>query len=224
MKPVVIIFTLVFFTFLRVNSQEDATSFYFSEPQPASVKNSTQIIGEITGEYLRDENQNVKLFVSRDSVFCTYPVIMSLSVAEIEAEGKYHIKDDKIYGIYKDQGLPLRIFNDTAVFVHYQHELIFAPGKDQIMKEVNGVFYLNYKESNGMWSTMALSNRGDYLYLHSLDHTLVMSQINQFDNLKEDEVKGVKTYLAAPSKDQMIAFYESKGFKDKIKYIRKNAD
>ena len=197
------------------------TDFYFQEPQPAGVEEKTEIIGEIVGEYSLEDDKNIRVMVTRDSVFASYPVLMYQAVAEIEAEGKYEIKDDKIYGVHSKQGLPVKIINDTAVFIHTAHELIFAPGKSGVMKTYNGVYYFNYKNENGMYSTMALSVRGENLYLHSLDHSVVMTQIREFTDFEEKKIDGVTTYTASPSKDEMIAFYEDKGFKDKIKYIRK---
>ncbi len=197
------------------------SNFYFQEAQPAGLEEIDQIVGEITGEYIREENKHVKIIVAMDSVYCRYPVVMHKAVAEIEAEGEYEIKGDEIFGVHESKGLPLQIINDTAVFVHYAHELIFAPGKSGVMKKHNGVYYFNYLEKNGYYTTVALSIRGDNLYMHSLDHYMVMPQIRSFSTLEETELDGVKTYLAAPSKDEMISFYESKGFQDKIKYLRK---
>lgn len=211
---------LVFILLGTVSGQ--SSDFFFEEAQPQQLDEITQIIGEIVGEYTKEEDRNVKVIVARDSVYCKYPVIMHLSVAEIDAIDEYEIKGDKIYGIHESKGLPVRVINDTAVFVHYAHELIFAPGKSGVMKKHNGVYYFNYVQDNGLYTTIALSLRGESLYLHSLDHSLVMSKIRSFSSLEEKEIDGVKTFVAAPSKDEMIAFYEDKGFKDKIKYIRKN--
>ena len=44
----------------------------------------------------------------------------------------------------------------------------------------------------------------------------------EFSKIASKELDGVITYLASPSNAEMIAFYEDKGFKDKIKYVRKD--
>jgi hypothetical protein len=201
---------------------QESSDFYFSEAQPQELDEITKIIGEIVGEYTREEDKNVKIIVAQDSVYVQYPVIMHMSVAEITESEKYEIKDGKLFGIHESKGLPMMVTNDTAIFMHYAHELIFAPNISGVMKRHNGVYYFNYLEKNGFYTTMALSLRGDYMYLHSLDHSLVMAMIKGFSSLEEKQLEGTLTYLAAPSKDEMVSFYEDKGFKDKIKYIRKN--
>jgi hypothetical protein len=201
---------------------QTSSDFYFQKAQPDKVEEISQIIGEIVGEYTREEDRSVVLIVARDSVYCRYPVVMFLSVAEVDSSEKYEIRKNKIYGVHEAQGLPVQIMDDTAVFVHYAHELIFAPKISGVMKKHNGVYYFNYLQENDLYTTIALSLGEEELFLHSLDHSLVMPKIRNFSSLEEVKLDGVTTYIASPSNEEMIAFYEDKGFKDKIKYIRKS--
>jgi len=222
MKQISLLF-LVFCLANLLSAQTETTSdFYFQKAQPDNVEGISQIIGEIVGEYTREEDRNVALIVARDSVYCRYPVVMFLSMTDIDSSEKYEIRNNKIYGVHEAQGLPVQVMDDTAVFMHYAHELIFAPEKSGVMKKHNGVYYFNYLQENGLYTTIALSLGGDELYLHSLDHSLVMPKIRNFSSLEEVKLDGVTTYIASPSNEEMIAFYEDKGFKDKIKYIRKS--
>lgn len=210
------------FLLVEINYSQAGSDFYFQKAQPQEVKEISQIIGQIVGEYAKEEDRNTVVIVARDSVYCRYPVVMFLSVSEVDSSEKYEIRKNKIYGIHEAQGLPVQIIDDTAVFLHYAHDLIFAPQKSGVMKKANGVYYFNYLQKNGFYTTVALSLKEDELYVHSLDHLLVMSKIKNFSVLEETEIDGVVTYLASPSNAEMIAFYEDKGFKDKIKYIRKD--
>lgn len=215
--------SLLFLVFLwsEFSYSQPGSDFYFQKAQPEDIEEISQIIGQIVGEYTKEEDRNTVVIVARDSVYCRYPVVMFLSVSEVDSSEKYEIRKNKIFGIHETQGLPVQIIDDTAVFLHYAHELIFAPQKSGVMKKVNGVYYFNYLQENGFYTTIALSLKEDELYLHSLDHSLVMSQIRNFSSLEEKELNGVITYVASPSSAEMIAFYEDKGFKDKIKYVRK---
>jgi len=169
--------SLLFLVFLwsEFSHCQARSDFYFQKAQPEGVEEISQIIGQIVGEYMKDEDRNTVVIVARDSVYCRYPVVMFLSVSEVDSSEKYEIRKNKIFGIHEAQGLPVKIIDDTAVFLHYAHELIFAPQKSGVMKKVNGVYYFNYLQENGFYTTIALSLKEDELYLHSLDHSLVMS-------------------------------------------------
>lgn len=222
MKQISLLF-LVFALAKLVNAQNESVSdFYFQEAQPSQVGEIEQIIGEVVGEYTREEDGNIVLIVARDSVYCRYPVVMFLSMSEVDSSEKIEIRKNKIYGVHESQGLPVQVIDDTAVFIHYAHELIFAPKISGVMKKQNGVYYFNYLEDNGLYTTIALSVGEDGLFLHSLDHSLVMPQIRRFSGLEEVELDGVKTFIASPSSQELSAFYEDSGFQDKIKYVRKN--
>ena len=146
MKQISLLF-LVFALAKLVNAQNESVSdFYFQEAQPSQVGEIVQIIGEVVGEYTREEDGNIVLIVARDSVYCRYPVVMFLSMSEVDSSEKIEIRKNKIYGVHESQGLPVQVIDDTAVFIHYAHELIFAPKISGVMKKQNGVYYFNYLE------------------------------------------------------------------------------
>lgn len=216
-----LLFVLMMGNFRGYAQETEVANFYFSEAQPVGKTNVASFAKKICGDFVRLENDRVNFCVTNDSIYARYPVVMSLTLAEIRSSGKYEIRGNEIFGVHESKGLPVKLFQDTAVFVHYQQEVVFRIGEDQILREVDGVYYLNYKMKDALWSTMVLKQFGNSLCMYSLDHSVVMDKLMQFKHVRQTQQDGLATLIATPTSEEFLTFFQSKGFTDKEKYIRK---
>ena len=203
--------------FLR--AQNEVTSFYFSESQPASVSPLEKFGEDVCGRYLYEEDTLTSLIITPDSIYTHFGTFTFLTKKEIEKSTKYRLENELLFGIKKGQGIPYKEKNDTIFTYITQNDLVFKPSKSNILNKSGDKYYLNFKEDNGYSSTQIVAFEEKSLVFYSLDHELVLEKILQFNSTKTKQVDGFKTYLSAPTKNEFLTFVKEKGFRDKTVYL-----
>lgn len=207
---------ILFFIYQIANAQE-STSFYFSEAQPTTVEITTQFDSTICGKYVLEEDSLTQLYITPDSIYTQQNVLFILTKKDIrKSKKKYHVENNKLYGIVDGQGLPSFVENDTTFAIYKQISNYFTPSKTTPLKKQNKTYYLNEKNEHGYYSTSLLYHFGKGIAVYSLDHELVLPEIRQFRQLDSLELDHFKTYIATPSLKEMNTFVQQKGFKDVV--------
>ncbi len=201
--------------------QNEITSFYFQESQPKGENLQNKFEPEVCGVYLYEEDTLKKIIVTTDSIYSRFSLITFVTKKELRKSKKYHIEGDKIYGIRKKQGLPYAKRHDTLFVVLVQNDIIFKPSENQELKKQGDLYFLNYKQDNGYYSTEVLAFSDKKAIFYSIDHDPVMEQILAFKDIESKQLDGFKTYLAAPTRSELLSFFNEKGFRDFTTYLHR---
>lgn len=210
--------TFVFSVFFSSAQITEATSFYFSTPQPTSAPEVKHFDENLTGVYRLEEESHTKMVVYKDSITSKYFIVFPLTMKEVESNESYYIKDELLYGI-APTGLFFKNKNDTLI-VALNQEVLFCNPKDVVVKRDGNTYYINEKIMDGRWSTKIVEFSGKNLILSEFDHDLAEKELNTIekDIVLDEELKIV---IASPSKDEFIGLTKSKGYKqDTLKFKR----
>ncbi len=199
-----------------VHAQEP-TSFYFSEAQPSQLETTSTFSPSICGKYVLEDDSLTQLYITPDSIYMQQNVLFILSKKDFrKSKKKYYTKDGLLYGIVQDKGLPYVVQNDTTFAIYKQINNYFTPSITTPLKQQNKTYYLNEQTEHGHFSTSMLYHFGKGIAIYSIDHELVLPQIQKFEQLDSLQLDGFKTYIATPSLKDMNTFVQQKGFKDVV--------
>lgn len=216
MRVIVAIVLIMSVNFLR--AQNEITSFYFSEPQPANSENIFGFDASVCGRYLFEDDTLSSLIVEKDSIYTKYTILTFLTEKELKNDSKYRVENDLLFGIKKGEGLPFIQRRDTLYTVIIQTETIFSIRENEI-KRINDQYFMNYREGNGMYSTQILKKTGRGVSIFYLDHEIVLDELLNFKNTETKMVNGFKTYISTPTDSELDSFVRNNGFRDQMKYV-----
>lgn len=212
MKHLILLF-LFSFTF-SVFSQKEVSSFYFGCALVDSNNLNIQFDSKILGNYSLSDDGFNQLIITKDSIYIKSgtPIIMTLN--EVKQKG-YTIENNKLIGLDKNRPLHCKLYNDTLFTIYYQEDSYFSSKNGDRMTRLNNGYLLSINEKNGFYSYFFIENEGTSLVIKSIDHENQMTNIYNFTTLYSQYLDGVKTYIAKPTMDEMLKFFNQKGFNEK---------
>ena len=209
------LFPLSFFT------QEEITSFYFGEPQPKQISNTTHFDSTICGVYYLQNDSLTRLVITPDSIFTRHSVFFVLTKKEMrKSKGKYYLENDKLYGIVDNQGLTASVRNDTTYAIYNQEDLYFKPTPTNPLRKHGNAYFLSEKTENNYYEVYLIYPIKKGILIYSIDHEKAMPQIREITHLDSLQLNSFKTYIAYPSLKEMNLLIQNKGFKDVTLYYK----
>lgn len=207
---------------VKTYSQEQIFSYYFDQPQPATVSDVNTFGEDIQGVYVKKDDEVVDIVIDSNRIEFRYITKMLLTTKEIKENEKYFFKNNLLFGVDSSQGLKYFIENDTVYFGIYQKELFFELNANTRIRKYGNQYILNEKKGDGIWEVRLLYKKGENLYLRSMDIAEEEEKANKI--LPKPEVKrlkGEKVYVSSPKKTELYKFIEAKGFFDILYYFVK---
>lgn len=213
---ITIVCAFCFASLAGISQIDEVSSFYFSEPQPASASEVEEFDADHFGVYRLEDQEHTRLVIENDSILAKYLVAFQMTLQEIDSNDTYYIKDELLYGI-TPVGLHFMNENDTLLVALNQEEL-YCSTKESVIKKEGDTYYLNRKEAEGRWRTIIIEITGKGIEISDLDHSLSMKETNKIQ--KEVEFDNELTvYIATPDSKQFMALAKSKGYRsDTVRY------
>ena len=146
--------------------------------------------------------------------------MLTISPKELKKNKKLKLSDSLLYGVKENEGLPYMMLDDTVYAVMLQYELFFKADKDHVLKFKDDQYFLNTKNENGYYSTSLLGLKKDTLSLYEIDHYESMDKINEIKDLNQQNIEGLKVYLANPTNEELKTLITNKGFNDRTIYYK----
>ena len=199
-------------------AQEDYSSFYFKTSQPENTASIFTIDDSFLGSYYKKDDSLVRVVVDKDSIYTEFGILFIVSPKEIKKSKTLSIKDSLLFGIQPNKGIPFTTIEDTIYAVLVQQDLLFKPDSNHILKFDNGVYFLNSRNSNNLFTTKLITLEKDTLILKETDHLSTFNLLEKFKRFSESEQNGIKTYIANPTQKELNLFIKEDGFNDLIKY------
>lgn len=202
-------------------AQSEATSFYFSEAQPKSIKAINKFNVSICGKYVLEDDSLTQLIITRDSIYMQQNVLFVLTRKDFrKSKGKYYTEGNQLFGIVANQSIPCIKQNDTTYAIYKQINNYYIPSPTTPLKKQNETYYLNEKLENNYFSSSILFSFGKGIAIYSIDHEEIMPKVYAFDELDSLRLNDFKTYIASPTLSEMNTFVQQKGFNDAVIFFK----
>lgn len=197
------------------------TSFYFAEAQPSGIVNDSVFGTEFRGTYKSKKDSTIRLIITENSIYTEFPVLFSITKAALDTNPDLFVKDGQLHGMLENETLAVAEQNDTFYLAYPNRSNVFQIGTNEKLRKLNNKYLLNYKDDNSLWSTLLLyfDNEGA-LKMESLDHDLVMKEIQKFENLERKKMDPLDTYIANPTQAEFRLFLDSGSFGDPEVYLK----
>ncbi len=211
---------LIFLCWAGFSFSQKPTSFYFKEPQPASVQKASGFPVRFQGTYTNVEDSISRLIINDTMISRVEENIRFTLQSVVDTVDSLTVKDQYLYGMKQGDSLYTEASNDTLYFYYPQHYRSFRISDEQVLKVKGDRLFLNYRAPTGYWSlmTLRLKEKGA-LILKSFDHEKVMDRIRDIPGLETKAVKDIKTYLANPAERTLLELVRSKGFERTERYF-----
>ena len=98
-----ILLLIYFFSTYSFYAQNEASSFYFTSPQPLGVDSSFEFNEDYLGSFYKADDSLVRMIVVSDSIFSEFVIMLTISQREIKRNKKLRLGDSLLFGIKKNQ-------------------------------------------------------------------------------------------------------------------------
>ncbi len=204
---VLTLFLILFIPFFG-HSQTDTLNFsYYFETNNANFKSINGVDTKFYGKYELKPNKHNELriaagdyfIIDSSGIYIEKNNLISIPKAEVRENGKYNVKNNYLFGVIKNDSVPVVLQDDKYFFLIPAKSFLFD-NKNHSMFKVDAQSYLVFsKESNGYFSVLKISFKGQSLTLSELE--LNYQQIKQI-NHKFIIENGFDTYLLSPKNNQ----------------------
>lgn len=198
--------------------QDNNSSFYFKQSQPAELETFKTLDKEIIGYYYKSNDSLIRIIIEKDSIYTEFGIVFVYSKKDLEKNKQLLIKDSLLFGVNEKNGVPYTINNDTLYAFLLQYDVMFRSDNNSILKKQANNYFLNYKNEYGYFSTTLLSFTENRLKLQQIDHLSCFNKIQKFENITTEKLDGKTTYIADPNSQELLFFIKDKGFNDIIDY------
>jgi hypothetical protein len=205
LKPFI---TLVFLIQFIGHSQSDTTNFsYYFEISSVVYKQINGVDTRFYGKYTLKPNKHNELriaagdyfIIDSSGIYIEKNNLISISKAEVRENGKYNVVNGYLFGVIKNDSIPVVLQDDKYFFLMPAKSFLFDK-THHFMFKVNATSFLVFsKEDNGYYSLLKIDFNGSTLKLSELE--LNYQQIKQIKSKFIIE-NGFDTYLLMPLKNQ----------------------
>lgn len=197
-----------------------STSFYFAETQPQGAPVLDKFPESFKGRYQSLRDTNLYLVITDTTVYSDFPTIFTITQAQLDTMPETSIQGNELVGL-ADEPLSFVQQADTFIVAYPNKSMVFNMEIGDVLKTQDDVCLLNYPEDNGLFSTLSLYfDEQNQLNMGSIDHEPIMHLIQQFGQLKQENIDGFDTWIAAPTATELKTFIDSSGFNDSEHYLR----
>ena len=215
-----ILLLIYFFSTYGFYAQSEPSSFYFKSPLPSGTDSTLEFNENHLGSFYKADDSLVRVIIDRDSIITEFVIMLTIGPKELKKNKALKLSDSLLFGVKKNKGIPYMMLDDTVYAVMLQYDLFFKADKEHILKFNDGQYFLNTKNENGYYSTSILELNNDTLSLYEIDHYESMDKINEIKDLNQQNIEGLKVYLANPTNEELKTLITNKGFNDRTIYYK----
>tara|TARA_B100000925_G_C22000972_1_gene471251 strand:- start:2053 stop:2715 length:663 start_codon:yes stop_codon:yes gene_type:complete len=183
----------------------------FEEPQPVGEKQETKFSSKFQGLYASLDD-NSKLVISETDIIQTSNQKIKLAL-EIIDTSEYLKFEDGLLIIDGTTVLPAKLEGDSVTAIYDLKDTIFEISEEQVLKKFKGSYFLNTRESDGLWLVEVLSLDKKGLLTFSLfengeEDRSEIEDVTPIDSL-EDDLGEVTDYVIRPDKKELKELIQS---------------
>lgn len=167
----------------------------FTEPQPRTKKNLTEVKNNFIGSYMDFSNGSMLIIDKNEIRSEEYLDTIRFAKPEFDSLGKYEVKDGDLYELGRKLKYPLSWENDTAIITHAYTESYFDFSEFQVLRQDNNRLFLNYSDNDGLWRVEILSLKDDILtwYMIPVNEGSLKNMSQIIETIEEVEKQNMLT-------------------------------
>jgi hypothetical protein len=198
------------------------TPIYFDEPQPTNGKTEKGFDKKYIGRYQSTIEKGAFLDIEKDKVTGEWFWEVEKTKAALDTLDGYVWKGDALF--YYDKLQNTTVKGDTVIINGNSTEVLFAIGKDGVLKKYQKMYFLNHRFNSG-WEVKKLHlATNDKLILSEISTKEEMEYLQQVTNIDsvmvDDTSNNVHYYKANPSEKEFEAIMNGSFFKVEEVYVR----
>jgi hypothetical protein len=195
----------------------------FEEPQPSGVKDENEFKNKYQGTYMSLGDSSI-LTVDKDKIIQDWHIVSKLTKAQIDTTEGIEIKDGFLYSEDSEEPLPVEFIGDTVLLNLDFDKTIFQVSDDQVLRYFKGRYFLNYKDSDNLWTvkTLTLDNEGVLAVNRIYGGQEEIQKIKEMTIVEEftDEEGKVVKHKVRPTKNELEEIIKSDLFKEGSRFQR----
>lgn len=217
-----ICFIVTFWSGFTIYAQE-AVSLYFTVVQPNDQKNLTQFPLSWQGEYTAEKDSLRKLIITEDSILVELITPVVISIQELKKDSTLQLKENLLYGIYRNKPVEVVRKNDTLIFAFVATHLFFKADPTNMLRSCGNMFLINRFNAKDRYSVTLLELNPETfsIKISYIDHEENPELYTQLKNIKRKNTSEEKLILIDFNTLQFIQFIQQGGFNVVENYIRK---
>ncbi len=189
----------------------------FEEPQPSGDKNESKFKNKFQGVYLCLEDSSI-LTIERVNIVQQWHITANITKTQIDTTDEIELKNGLLYTVNDAEPFHVIFSGDTAELSYDYDKTIFELGDNQLLRYFKGMYFLNFKESENLWSvkTLTFDKEGILSINRIYGGEQEIQRIKEMTTVEEitDKQGKVVDYKVKPTKKELKEILNSDLFKE----------
>ena len=213
----IFLFKFIIYWTCSIYAQNNINSIYFEYPESNDFKIQKVLPSKFYGDFFKVHDSLINLKLDSNEIFIYHNVIFPIPKEGMKQLQTY-IKEDSIYGIKSNKGLPFKSINDTIYAILSQRYPIYTNDSLSSFRTFADQVFLFNIATDTLHTVIKLSLHKDTLVLVESDPSIfsdsIISNIQLVNHLNP-------YYLLSKSEKEWKTFIKNKGFNDTTLYLKK---
>lgn len=189
----------------------------FEEPQPSGDKDENKFKNKFQGSYLCLEDSSI-LTIGKDNIVQQWRITANITKTQIDTTDEIELKDGLLYTDNDAEPFHVIFRGDTAELTYDYDKIIFELADNQLLRYYKGMYFLNFKESEDLWSvkTVTLDKEGILTInrIHGGEQEIQMiKEMTSVDTITDKQGK-IVDYRVRPTRKELKEILKSDLFKE----------
>ena len=184
----------------------------FEEPQPTEDKDEKKIKNKFRGTYLCLADSSI-LTIDKYSMVQAWHIVVEMTKIQVDTTEGIEIRGGLMYVEDMPEPLPIQINGDTVVVNWDYNKTIFKISDDHVLRYFKGLYFLNYKESENLWTVKTMK----------LDKDGILTLNKIYGGPEEiDKIKSITTIEEITDEEGKVIEYKIRPTKKELKEIMRS--
>ena len=211
------LFKFILYWTCSIYVQNNINSIYFEYPESNDFTTLKTLPAKFYGDFFKLQDSLLILRIDSNLISINHNVVFPIPKGEMKRLQTY-IKEDSIYGIKSNKGLPFKSINDTIYALLSQQYPIYKNDSLSSSFIFEGQVFLFSNTTDSLHSVIKLSIHKDTLFLVESDPSIFSSSITSNVHL----INHLRPYYLLPeNENKWKTFIKNKGFNDTTLYLKK---
>lgn len=193
----------------------------FEEPQPSGDRDENKFKRKYQGTYLCLGDSSI-LTIDKNKIIQEWHIVAKLTKAQLDTTEGIEIKDGLLYSEDSEEPLPVEFIGDTAILTYDFDKTIFQLSDDQVLRYFKGLYFLNFREPDNLWTvkTLTLDKEGILTISRIYGGEDEIQKIKDMTTVEEitDKEGKVVDYKVRPTKKELKEIMKSDLFKEGTRF------
>jgi len=177
---------------------------WFKVPQPEGKENLKEFPTELQGKY-HSALDTVIIVIYPDKIIRKYRENLAMTQKEFKNETGDTLSKDTSFMFSDNWHISIQSSGDSVKIFSSKDEEVFHISERQLLREYNGYYFLNYKDTNNYWKVKVLRVEKDSL---EFDFILDEEDVQHIRNItsietRKDSTKKSIRYFLDPSRREL---------------------